>query len=199
MFKGTLPSIIGALTTAAALLLLNMTSFPVAAAETYTLDPNHTAVTFQYTHFGYSHPTGKFMDAVGAVILDETTPANSSVQVTFAISGLATGVAALDDDLKGPDFFDAAKYPTATFKSTRVDQTSPTTADVTGDLTIHGVTKPVTLKVTLNKDAVNPMMNKKGLGFTATVTLNRSDFGIGKFVPMVSDEINLSVEAEAYP
>ncbi|MGN6209501.1 YceI family protein [Asticcacaulis sp.] len=167
------------------------------AADTYKLDAGHTSVTFQYTHFGFSHPTGKFMNAVGSVTLDDATPANSSVEVSFDINGLNTGVAALDTHLKSADFFDAAKFPTATFKSTKVVQTSATTADVTGDLTIHGVTKPVILKVTLNKKDVHPMMKKVDAGFTATGTINRSDFGMGNYVPAVSDQVDLYIEAEA--
>ena len=108
-----------------------------------------------------------------------------------------TGVPALDTHLKSPDFFDADKFPTATFKSTKVEQTSPTTAKVTGDLTIHGVTKPVTLNVTLNKEDIHPMMKKDDAGFTATGSILRSDFGIGNYVPMVSDQIDLYIEAEA--
>ncbi|WP_303829885.1 YceI family protein [Asticcacaulis taihuensis] len=167
------------------------------AADTYKLDAGHTSVTFQYTHFGFSHPTGKFMNAVGSVTLDDATPANSSVEVSFDINGINTGVAALDTHLKSADFFDAAKFPTATFKSTKVVQTSATTANVTGDLTIHGVTKPVTLKVTLNKKDVHPMMKKVDAGFTATGTINRSDFGMGNYVPAVSDQVDLYIEAEA--
>ena len=167
------------------------------AADAYTLDPTHTSVTFQYTHFGYSHPTGKFMNAKGSVTLDDAHPANSSVEVSFAIDGVNTGVPALDEHLKSADFFDAAQFPTASFKSTRVEPTGPDTAKVTGDLTIHGVTKPVVLNVKLNKEAVNPMSNKKAVGFTATATINRSDFGMNKYVPMVSDQVDLYIEAEA--
>ena len=167
------------------------------AADSYKLDANHTAVTFQYTHFGFSHPTGKFMNAEGSVTLDKDAPANSHVEVSFAIAGINTGVATLDTHLKSPDFFDADKFPTATFKSTKVEQTSPTTAKVTGDLTIHGVTKPVTLNVTLNKEDIHPMMKKDDAGFTATGSILRSDFGIGAYVPMVSDQIDLYIEAEA--
>lgn len=166
------------------------------AADTYKLDAGHTSVTFQYTHFGFSHPTGKFMNAVGTVTLDEATPANSSVEVSFAIDGVNTGVAALDTHLKSADFFDAARFPTATFKSTKVEPTSATTAKVTGDLTLHGVTKPVTLDVTLNQKAPN-MMKKVTAGFTAKGTINRSDFGISTYVPAVSDQIDLYIEAEA--
>ena len=174
-----------------------MASASAFAADVYKLDATHTSVTFQYTHFGFSHPTGKFMNAEGAVTLDKTTPANSSVEVSFAIAGINTGVPALDAHLKSPDFFDADKFPTATFKSTKVEQTSPTTAKVTGDLTIHGVTKPVTLNVTLNKEDIHPMMKKDDAGFTATGSILRSDFGMGNYVPMVSDQIDLYIEAEA--
>lgn len=182
---------------AAGLGLALMASVPAFAADTYKLDQGHTSVTFQWTHFGFSHPTGKFMNAVGTVTLDDATPANSSVEVSFAIDGINTGVAALDTHLKSADFFDAAKYPTATFKSTKVEPTGADTALVTGDLTIHGVTKPVTLTVKLNKKDVHPMMKKVDAGFTATGTINRSDFGVGAYVPAVSDQIDLYIEAEA--
>ncbi len=177
---------------------------PAFAADTYKLDPNHTSVTFQYTHMGFSHPTGKFMNAVGSVTLDEANPSASHVEVSFDISGVNTGVPGLDEHLKSPDFFDAAKFPTATFKSTHVDvvapadpSAKPTQAKVTGDLTIHGMTKSVTLDVTLNQEGSNPMMKTPEAGFTATTTINRSDFGMDKYVPMVSDQIDIAIEAEA--
>jgi len=170
---------------------------PAFAADTYKLEPTHTSVTFQWTHFGFSHPSGKFMNADGSVTLDQANPANSSVNVSFAIAGVATGVPALDKEFQEAAWFDAAKYPTATFKSTKVAVTGKTTADVTGDLTIHGVTKPVTLHVTLNQ--VGQEMGKATAGFTATGAINRSDFGIGAYVPAVSDKIDLYIEAEAHP
>ena len=189
---------------AASALALVFAGAPAFAADTYKLDPGHTSVVFEYTHMGFSHPTGKFMDAVGTVTLDDANPANSSVEVSFDISGINTGVPKLDEHLKSPDFFDAAKYPTATFKSTKVEvlpsadpSAKPTQAKVTGDLTIHGVTRPVTLNVTLNAEAPHPMMKVKAAGFTATTTIMRSDFGMDKYVPMVSDQIDLSIEAEA--
>ena len=174
-----------------------LSAAPAFAADTYKLDPGHTSVTFQYTHFGFSHPTGKFMNAVGSVTLDSATPANSHVEVSFDISGINTGVAGLDEHLKSPDFFDAAKFPTATFKSTKVEQISANEAKVTGDLTIHGVTKPVTLDVKLNQQGENPFTKKPEAGFTATTSILRSDFGMDKYVPMVSDQIDLYIEAEA--
>ena len=176
-----------------------MASAPAFAADTYKLDPNHTAVVFEYLHGGFSHMQGKFMNADGSVTLDQDNPANSHVEVSFAIDGVNTGVPGLDAHLKSPDFFDAAKFPTATFKSTKVDivkpaaGAKPTQAKVTGDLTIHGVTKPAVLDVTLNK------LSDDGAkaGFTASTTIKRSDFGMDKYVPMVSDEISISVDSEA--
>lgn len=166
------------------------------AADVYKIEPGHTSVTFQYTHFGFSHPTGKFMNAVGSVSLDKADPSKSSVEVSFDIAGVNTGVPALDTHLKSADFFDAAKFPTATFKSTKVTPTGKDTAKVDGNLTIHGVTKPVTLDVKLNKLDVHPMMKKEDAGFTATATIKRSDFGMGNYVPAVSDQIDLYIEAE---
>ncbi|MDC7684809.1 YceI family protein [Asticcacaulis sp. BYS171W] len=180
---------------AAALLAGSLTP-AFAAPETYALEATHTEVVFSWTHFGFSKPTGKFMNAVGTLVLDEAAPATSKVEVTFAIDGINTGVAALDTHLKGKDFFDAATYPTATFKSTKVEVTGKDTAKVTGDLTIHGVTKPVTLDVKLNKVGEN-MRKVKTAGFSATGAIKRSDFGIGAYVPAVGDDITLQITAEA--
>ncbi|MBP2161101.1 MULTISPECIES: YceI family protein [Asticcacaulis] len=164
-----------------------------AAPVTYNIEPTHTSVTFFWGHGGgLSRMNGKFMNAVGTVVLDEAAPATSKVEVSFAIDGINTGVAALDGHLKTPDFFDAAQFPTATFKSTKVEVTGAKTAKVTGDLTLHGVTKPVTLDVTLNKIADD----KKKAGFNARGTIKRSDFGISRFIPAVSDEIDLEISSE---
>lgn len=180
----------------AAALLAGSLSPAFAAPETFALEATHTEVVFSWTHFGFSKPTGKFMNAVGTLVLDEANPAASSVEVSFAIDGLNTGVAALDEHLKKPDFFDAAKFPTATFKSTKVEVSGKDAAKVTGDLTIHGVTKPVTLDVKLNKIGAN-MKGVKTAGFSATGQIKRSDFGIGAYVPAVSDEISLVITSEA--
>ena len=182
---------------AASAVALALAAAPAFAADIYKLEPSHTSVTFQWTHFGFSHPSGKFMNAEGSVTLDQAAPAKSSVNVSFAIAGVNTGVPALDKEFQEANWFDAAKYPTATFKSTKVVVTGKDTAKVTGDLTIHGVTKPITLEVKLNQVGVK--MGKKTAGFTATGTLNRSEFVIGAYVPPVSDKIDLFIEAEAHP
>ena len=171
---------------------------PVAAraAETYTIDGSHTAVEFAISHFDFSRPSGKFMASEGTLTLDEQKPENSKITVTFPISSLTTGVVKLDEHLKNADFFDAAKYPTAVFTSSKVEVTGKDTAKVTGALTLHGVTKDVTLDVKLNKIGEN-MMKKKTAGFAATTTIKRSDFGMVTYLPGLGDDVEIKIQAEA--
>jgi polyisoprenoid-binding protein YceI len=173
-------------------------SAPAFAADTYKLEPKHSSVTFFYPHFGMSHPSVKIAGATGTLILDSDAPANSSIEASLDMNALVTGLPDFDKDLKGPDYFDTGQFPTATFKSTKVEVTSATTANVTGDLTVHGVTKSVVLAVTFNKKAFNPALFKTGVGFSATATVSRKDFGLSKLEPFVGDDITLAIEAEAY-
>ena len=173
-------------------------SAAVAAPVSYTIDPNHTNVLFTWNHFGYSNPTGNLGGGSGTIVFDQKNPSASSVEVTFPLSALDTHVAKLDDHLKASDFLDAAKYPTITFKSTKVEKASGDKAyTVTGDLTVHGVTKPVVLAATLNSAEVHPMSNVPTIGFDATATIKRSDFGVGAYVPKVSDELKVHITTEA--
>lgn len=167
-----------------------------AAEETYTLDPTHSYVLWRISHFGFSHPAGKW-NAEGTLILDEKKPTNSKVNVTINLDDLVTGVPKLDEHLKDKDFFDVGKYPKATFVSNKVNVTGKDKAKVTGILTLHGISKPVTLNVTLNKVAESPITHKKTAGFTATTTLKRSDFGIDKYLPGLGDDVKIDIEAEA--
>jgi len=167
-----------------------------AAPVTYKLDPSHTMVLFSWSHFGFSHPTADIGIAKGTLVFDQQDPAKSSVQVSMPLSLLDTHVRALDKHLKEPDFFNAAKYPVITFKSTRVQPVDATHFKVVGNLTVHGVTRPVTLNATLNRIGVHPMTKAQSIGFDATGTLKRSEFGIGAYVPMVSDEIQLRITTE---
>lgn len=167
-----------------------------AAPVTYQLDPGHTMVLFSWSHFGFSHPTADIGIAKGTVVYDAQHPARSSVEVSMPLSLLDTHVPALDKHLKEADFFDAAKYPVITFKSTRVQPVDATHFKVTGDLTVHGVTHPVTLAATLNKVGPHPMSKAQSIGFDATGTLMRKDFGVGAYVPMVSNEIQLRITTE---
>jgi polyisoprenoid-binding protein YceI len=169
---------------------------PALAADTYKLDPFHTAIGFHINHFGFSNPSGKFMNVDGTLLLDEKNPAASKVTATIPIATVDTGVAKLDEHLKTKDFFDAETYPTATFVSDKIDVTGKDTAKVHGILTLRGVAKPVTLDVKLNRLAEN-MMKKQTAGFTASTTLKRSDFGMSTFVPALGDDIRIDIETEA--
>lgn len=176
--------------------LLGATTIAQANPVTYQLDPNHTMVLFSWSHFGYSHPTADIGLAEGTVTFDEQHPANSSVAVTLPLAKLDTHVPALDEHLKQADFFDAAKYPVVTFKSTKVEPVDARHFKVTGNLTMHGVTRPITLDATLNRVGPHPMSQKQAIGFDATATLKRSDFGVGAMVPMVSDEVHVRITTE---
>lgn len=167
------------------------------AADTYKFDPGHTQVQFQYNHLGYSNIVGSFTKVEGAVELDTTDLTKSSVNVTVSIDSVATGVAKLDEHLKAADFFDAAKFANATFKSTKVEKSGDKGLKVSGDLTIHGITKPVAFDVTINAIGEHPMQKKPAAGFDATAVVKRSDFGMTKYVPNVSDEVKIRVTTEA--
>ncbi|HET6555157.1 MAG TPA: YceI family protein [Dyella sp.] len=168
-----------------------------AAPVTYKMDPGHTMVLFSWNHFGFSNPTANLGVGEGTLVFDEKDPAKSSVDVTLPLSDLDTHVSKLDEHLKKADFFDADKYPSITFKSTKVQAVGGNKFKVTGDLTVHGVTKPVVLDATLNKSGEHPMMKTQTVGFDATATLKRSDFGVGAYVPNVSDEIKVRITTEA--
>lgn len=167
-----------------------------AASETYTLDPSHSYVNWQISHFGFSSPTGKWY-ATGTLDLDKDKPQDSKVNVTINVADMVTGIPKLDEHLKSADFFDTAKYPKATFVSDHVQVTGKDTALVEGKLTVHGVTKPVTLKVKLNKAGVSQLNNKMTAGFTASTVIKRSDFGVSAYLPGLGDEVKLSIEVEA--
>lgn len=171
---------------------------PVGAAK-YDIDPAHSAVIISWNHFGFTHPSARFDKIDGSVLLDKADLTKSSVSVTLPLEGLDTGVAKLDEHLKSPDFFDAAQYPTATFKSTKVEKVGENGLKITGDLTVHGVTKPVTLNAKVNKIGLFEMgpYKAQAAGFDAETVIKRSDFGVNKYVPNVSDEIAVRITLDA--
>jgi polyisoprenoid-binding protein YceI len=182
----------------AVLALALAASFAATAAPVeYKLDPNHTVVLASWNHFGYSHPSANFGHADGTLVYDADDVAKSSVEVTLPLSGLDTFVPRLDEHLRSADFFDAAKYPDITFKSTMVHDMGGGKLMIMGDLAVHGVTKPVTLDATLNNAGPHPMTKAPTVGFDATTTIKRSDFGVGGYVPMVGDEISIRITTEA--
>jgi polyisoprenoid-binding protein YceI len=179
---------------AAALLAGSVPAF----ATTYTLDPNHTQVQFIWNHYGFTDLTGEFGKIEGTLEFDAADPTKASVNATIAIDSVDTNVKKLDGVLASGDYFDAAKFPAATFKSTRVEKgAAPDRLKVTGDLTIHGVTKPLTLDVKVTKVGEHPLRKAPAAGFDATATLKRSEFGITKYLPNVADEVKIHVVAEA--
>ena len=164
---------------------------------TYTLDPTHTDVLVEWTHFGFSKPSAHFGITEGKLVYDADDASKSSVEVTIPVTAIDTFVPKLDEHLKGADFFDAGKFPTATFKSTSVATAGTNKLTVTGDLTVKGTTKPVTLDVTINGAGEHPMAKVPSVGFDATTTLKRSDFGVGAYAPAVSDEVKVRITTEA--
>jgi polyisoprenoid-binding protein YceI len=177
---------------------------PPLHAATYTLEPDYTQGVFRWNHLGFSSPAAQFAQGSGSLEFDSADPTKASVRVTIPLASLNTGVPALDEDFRSTDFFDIAKFPTATFTSTKVEKgAAADRLKVTGDLNLHGVTIPVTLDVTVVKIGTNPRSNLPTVGFDATTVLKRSDFGLGRYVPQVSDEIQMhiisqAVEAKAY-
>lgn len=167
-----------------------------AHAESFTLDPVHSQVMFAADHLGFSHSHGRFADVTGTFNFDEKTPEKASANLVIKTASLAMDDAAWDEHLKSADFFNVAKFPDMTFKTTSVFKGEGNTAKVTGDLTLLGVTKPVTLDVTYNKGAIHPMTKKYTAGFSATGTLKRSDFGMAYGLPGIGDDVKLMIEIE---
>jgi polyisoprenoid-binding protein YceI len=170
-----------------------------AEPEAYTLDSSHSQILFSYNHLGYSTTWGMFSGFEGDIQFDQEDPANSSVNVSFPVRSMFTGWEARFEHFMSEDFFGAGEDEMVTFASTGIEVTGETTADITGDLTLNGITKPVTLEATLNQASEHPMENKPWAGFNATTTLLRSDFEVGDFAPFVSDEVDVQISIEAMP
>ena len=160
---------------------------------TYSVEPSHTQIVFAYDHMGFTNNLGVIAQPTGTLTLDKANPAASKVSIEVPIANLTTGIPALNEHLAKPEFFDAAKFPTATFVSTGVKPDGATGADITGNLTIKGITKPVTLDAEFYGAGANPMNKKENVGFVATGTIKRSDFGMGGFVPVVGDNVELKI------
>ncbi|HCQ9645293.1 TPA: polyisoprenoid-binding protein [Acinetobacter baumannii] len=169
----------------------------LAAPVDYKIDPTHTATVFSWNHFGFSTPSANFSDIQGVIKVDNAKPANSSVNVTIPLSSVNTNVPALDKEFQEEAWFNAAKYPNITFKSTKVETKDKKHFKITGDLTVKGITKPVVLDAVLNKQGEYPMAKVPAIGFNATTSFNRSDFGLGNYVPNVGDKITVNITTEA--
>jgi polyisoprenoid-binding protein YceI len=167
-----------------------------AAPQTFVIDATHTAPRFEYSHFGYSRQVHRFDKTSGRVVMDREAK-TGSVDVTIDAKSVNTGYALFNEHIQSEDFFDTARHPTITFKSTKVEFKGDVPAAVTGDLTIKGVTRPVTLSVTSFHAMPHPMLKRDAIGANATAQIKRSDFNMGKYAPNVSDEVTLSIALEA--
>ncbi|MFN0296675.1 YceI family protein [Acinetobacter albensis] len=179
------------------LAVASIATFSIAKPVAYKIDPTHTATVFSWNHLGFSTPSANFTDIQGTINVDNEKPANSSVNVTIPVSSINSNVPALDKEFQQEGWFDAAKYPNITFKSTKLETKDKKHFKITGDLTIKGITKPVVLDAVLNKRGIHPMSKLDTVGFNATTSFNRSAFGIGNLVPNVGDKITVNITTEA--
>ena len=182
--------------TAALVLAAAAASPALAAPETYVLDGTHTFPRFSYSHFGFSTQLSRFDKTSGKVVFDKAAK-SGAVDIVIDTKSVNTGYATFNEHIQGEDFLDTAKYPSATFKSTKVIFDGDKPARIEGNLTLKGVTKPVTLTVTSFKSMPHPMLKKEAIGANATTTVKRSDFNAGKYAPNVGDEVTIDIALEA--
>ncbi|MGI9286341.1 MAG: YceI family protein [Pseudomonadales bacterium] len=169
-----------------------------APSGSYSIDPTHGYINLGYNHMGFSRPTIRVTGFQADLTFDANKIENSQVNVTMEASSLDSGVEKFNGHLDGDKFFNVAKFPSITFASTSVKDNGDGTLAITGDLTIKGVTKPVTMDATLNKAGLNPVKKIAALGFSANATITRSEWGLGEYAPMVSDAVDISIEAEFF-
>jgi len=184
-------------TLAAALILATVAAAPaLAAPETYVVDSNHTYPRFSYNHFGYSTQLSRFDKTTGTVVFDKAAK-TGAVDIVIDTKSVATGSAAFNEHIQGEDFLDTAKYPTATFKSTKVIFEGDKPTAIEGNLTLKGVTRPVTLTVTSFQAMPHPMLKKDAIGANAHTMVKRSEFNAGKYAPNVGDDVRIDIAIEA--
>lgn len=184
---------------AAAVFTLSCAPVSVAnAGETYEIDPSHTHVVFSVQRFGFSDVIAFFPDVAGQITLDKDAPEKSSVEVEIGVASIVSGDATRNEHLVGEFWFNADQHPTVTFNSTLVELIGENAANVTGELTLLGVSKPVTLIVKLNKLGVDPASKKDAAGFSATTTLNRHDFGMSIAENLIGGEVSVRIETLAH-
>ncbi len=181
---------------AAASVLCALPVAAIAAPETFNIDAGHTAPRFEYSHFGYSIQQHRFDKTSGKIVLDRAAR-SGSVDVTIDTTSVNTGLALFNGHIQGADFFDTAKYPAITFKSTAVKFDGDKPVAIEGNLTIKGVTKPVMLTVTHFHTMPHPMLKKDAIGANAVAKIKRSEFNMGKYAPNVGDDVTLTIAVEA--
>lgn len=182
---------------AATLVIAALAAAPALAADTYTIDSRHTFPTFEVNHLGFSTQRGRFNKVTGSITLDRAAK-KGSMEIVIDVASIDMGIDKWDEHMKSEDFFNAAKFPTVVFKSDTMKFDGDRLAAVDGQLTLLGVSKPVTLTVTRFHCAHNPMAKKDACGADATATIKRSEFGMKYAVPNVGDEVLLRIPVEAF-
>ncbi|MCC2957579.1 YceI family protein [Massilia sp. IC2-477] len=181
-----------------ALLLLTaaMSATALAAPETYIIDGSHTFPRFEYSHFGYSNQVSRFDKTSGTIVIDRAAK-SGAIDVTIDTTSVNTGFPVFNEHLQAADFFDTKKYPTITYKSSKLNFAGDKLASVDGTLTIKGVAKPVRLEVSSFHCMPHPMLKKDACGANAIAKIKRSEFNNGKYAPYVGDEVTLTIAVEA--
>lgn len=169
------------------------TSPAAVTAGTYAVEPSHTRIQFTVSHMGFTNWYGDFTGASGSLSLDPKNVGLSKLDISIPVASVSTTNAKLDGELKSADWFDAGQFPTIRFVSTKVTRTAPNKATITGNLTFHGVTRPVVLAAIFNGAGVNPLDKNYTLGFDASTTIKRSDFGVKTYLPLIGDETALRI------
>ena len=169
---------------------------PVYGADKYVGDNSHTEVIFKINHLGFSTTYGRFTNVESELVYDAKNPEKSKVSATVYTDSVDVGHGPKTDHMKRSDFFNVAEFPQMTFKSTGMKALGDKKLQVTGDLTLLGITKPVTLDVTINKIGKHPIYQSDAIGFSATGKLNRTDWGMDAYAPMVGEEVNFNIEFE---
>jgi len=172
------------------------TASAFAQAMTWKIDPNHSAAQFSVRHMGISTVRGAFTKVSGTVTYDPADPSKTSIDVSIDASSVDTRVEMRDNDLRSPNFFDVAKYPTLTFKSKRVEAAGPGKLKVTGDLTIHGVTKEVVFDVDGPSAPVQDPKGNSHMGASASTKINRMDYGVNGASSMVGNDVPITIDVE---
>lgn len=180
-----------------AMSVITISGISTAATVNYKIDPTHTATVFSWNHLGFSTPSANFRDIQGTIAVDNDHPEKSSVNVNIPVKSINTNVAIFDTKLQQSEWFNSAKFPIITFKSTKVETTDNKNFKILGQLTIKGITKPVVLTAVLNQQVQHPMLKVPAIGFNASTQIKRSDFDIAGYAPAVSDEIDIQITTEA--
>lgn len=179
-----------------ALALAGTLSTSALAADSYTIDARHTFPSFELSHLGFSMQRGRFNSTTGKIVLD-TTAKSGSIDVTIDAASIDTGLAELEKHIRSEEFLDVEKYPTITFSSKKLKFDGDKLVGADGDFTLHGVTRPVSLKLDHFHCAPHPMTKKFNCGANATTAIKRSEFGVSKYVPGIGDEVRIAIQVEA--